>query len=936
MNSSPDYRATLNLPKTSFPMKANLPQREPQWIEKWQRIGLYNRLRASRKNKEQFILHDGPPYANGRIHLGHVVNKVLKDLVNKTKLLSGFDVPYVPGWDCHGLPIELNIEKKFGKPGASISPKEFRAKAREFALSQVAIQKQDFQRLAVMGDWENPYLTMHQHTEASIVRSFGKMLEKGFIRLGRKPVHWCLDCRSALAEAEIEYQDKTSRAVDVAFSVDTSQAELEQLGERGKLLEGAAVVIWTTTTWTLPANEAVCLHPMSQYALIKTPEKSLLVAASLVAECLKRWEIDDYEEIASFTGQELLDAKLQLKHPYLDKKSLLISGEHVSEEAGTGFVHSAPAHGVEDFQAWSAHQLDVVDYVNEAGVYLSHVPHFAGQFIRKSEDGIREIIAEHGNLLSNYDFQHSYPHCWRHKSPTIFLSTQQVFVSLTPEFIQATQLQVKSSIKWYPSWGQERMLAMISSRPDWCISRERFWGVPIPLFFHKETKDMHPRSLEIIDKVAAAIEAGGLDAWFDSSEQDWLAEEADLYTKSRFTLDVWFDSGTTHESVLATRQDLRKPADMYLEGSDQHRGWFQSSLLTGMAIDSAPPYKSVLTHGFTVDEQGRKMSKSLGNVIAPETIIKEYGAEILRLWVASADYSKELNFSKTVLSSISDTYRKIRNTFRFLLSNLYDFDAVNHSISENQLNLIDKWVLHECVELQSKVETAYSQYQFMVAMQLVHRFCSETLGAYYLDIAKDRLYTSAVSGTARRSCQMVLEVLLHSLLRLVAPVLSFTAEEIWELLGHKDSSILEEEIFQHHFLKAYPQDYNQVKTLIGFKEEVAAQFENYRQAQQVSGSGLEFQIHIQPNTEHQETLARYQQELHFLLLVSKVKMVTDEEQLPYSTSFGTIDFSKASGQKCVRCWHHSDSVGSIAGHPEICQRCVSNIESEEGMVREFF
>ncbi|MFZ2540242.1 MAG: isoleucine--tRNA ligase, partial [Gallionella sp.] len=786
-----DYKNTLNLPDTSFQMRGDLARREPQMVARWQAQQRYQQIRAAKQGKPKFILHDGPPYANGDIHIGHAVNKILKDIIIKSKTLSGFDAPYVPGWDCHGLPIELQVEKKHGK---AIPAAQFRELCRAYAKEQIERQKKDFIRLGVLGDWHHPYLTMDFKTEADIIRALGKIYQRGYLYQGYKPVNWCLDCQSALAEAEVEYEDKTSPAIDVGFEVKDKKALDKIFGVTLPRDAKVQVVIWTTTPWTLPANEAVCVHPELQYDLIKTSKGYLILAYDLATECLARYQLggsnDRGNGMAATCRGTALEGLL-LQHPFYQRSVPVICGEHVTLETGTGLVHTAPAHGLDDYFVGQKYQLPTDNPVGDDGKFIADLPLVGGLFVWKANDVVIAALQDSGHLLQLEKVQHSYPHCWRHKTPIIFRSTPQWFIGMDVRrqrkvdgglSLRELANNAVAQTEFFPSWGRARLEAMIKSRPDWCVSRQRNWGVPMPFFVHKETGEMHPRTAELLEQVAILVERGGIEAWFSLNPVDLLGSDAEHYKKLSHTLDVWFDSGVTHASVLQRRAELRSPADLYLEGSDQHRGWFQSSLLTGCAINGRAPFKALLTHGFVVDGSGHKMSKSKGNVIAPQKIFDTLGADILRLWAASTDYSGELTISDEILKRVVESYRRIRNTLRFLLANTADYDHAKHALPVKQWLEIDRYALVLAQTLQSEVRDDYERYEFHLIVQRLQKFCSEDMGGFYLDILKDRLYTAGENSFARRSAQNALYHITHSLVRLMAPVLSFTAEEVWTVL----------------------------------------------------------------------------------------------------------------------------------------------------------
>ena len=814
-----EQKYPLNLPETSFPMRGDLAKREPQMLQQWLEQQRYQRIRRAAAGRRKFILHDGPPYANGEIHLGHAVNKVLKDVIVKSRTLAGFDAPYVPGWDCHGLPIELQVEKKHGK---NIPPAQFRELCRAYAAEQIAKQKKDFMRLGVLGDWDHPYLTMDFRTEADIIRALGKIFERGYLYQGRKPVNWCLDCQSALAEAEVEYEDKVSTAIDVGFQVADRHA-LERAFNVSLPGDARVVaVIWTTTPWTLPANQAVSVHPELQYDLLKTPLGYLVIASELVASCAARYGFDGGAELVSSCFGRALE-NLPLQHPFQERIVPVICGEHVTLEAGTGLVHTAPAHGLDDYFVGLKYNLPSDNPVGDDGKFISTTTPaggtpLAGVFVWKANDIVLTALAASGHLLHQEKLKHSYPHCWRHKTPIIFRSTPQWFIGMeqhapangdkealigsvrhaNPAHGEALRVLANKAVadtEFFPSWGRARLEAMIKNRPDWCVSRQRNWCVPMPFFVHKETMQLHPRTAELLEQVAQRVEQQGIEAWFSLDAAELLGTDAVHYRKLSDTLDVWFDSGTTHYAVLRTREELAYPADLYLEGSDQHRGWFQSSLLTGCAIDGRAPYKQLLTHGFTVDDKGHKMSKSKGNVIAPQKIFDTLGADILRLWVASTDYSGELTISDEILKRVVESYRRMRNTLRFLLANTAYFDPAKHALPVSEWLEIDRYALALAHKLQQEVCADYERYEFHLVVQKLQQFCSEDLGGFYLDILKDRLYTAGENSRARRSAQNALHHITHALVRLMAPILSFTGEEVWAALTHRT----DESVFEHQW-----------------------------------------------------------------------------------------------------------------------------------------
>lgn len=930
-----DYKQTLNLPATDFPMKAGLPNREPVMLKRWQEQDLYQQLRQKNQNKPKFILHDGPPYANGEIHIGHAVNKILKDIILKSKTLSGFDTPYVPGWDCHGLPIELNVEKKVGKPGVKVSPAEFRQACRDYAAKQVDGQREDFKRLGVLADWDNPYLTMDFQFEADIIRTLGEIIENGHLHKGVKPVHWCVDCGSALAEAEVEYEDKTSPAIDVRFPL-VDVADFDKACPNNG--SGAvSIAIWTTTPWTLPANQAVCLHPELDYVVVQFNNERLVLAEALYEKALERYQLTG-EVIARVKGATL--EGLQLQHPFYDRKVPVILGEHVTTDAGTGAVHTAPGHGQDDYIVGLKYKLEVDNPVGGNGVFLPDTPVFAGESVFKANPQVIELLKEKSALLCHIDIRHSYPHCWRHKTPIIFRATPQWFVSMNQNGLRDQAMQAIATTKWMPDWGQKRIENMVSGRPDWCISRQRTWGVPIPLFVHQQSGELHPDSQALIEKVALAVEKQGIDAWFDMDASDLIGADAENYFKVTDTLDVWFDSGVSHACVLTRRDDLQRPADLYLEGSDQHRGWFQSSLLTSVATTGKAPYKAVLTHGFTVDAEGKKMSKSKGNTVSPQKVVNNLGADIIRLWVAATDYSAEMTVSDEILKRTADSYRRIRNTARYLLSNLNDFDPAANLVATEKLLPLDRWVLDRAYHLQLEILAAYESYQFHLIYQKVHNFCANELGSAYLDITKDRQYTMPADSLGRRSSQTAMYHILEALSRWIAPILSFTADELWEFIpGQRNASVLLNDWYQ--FLEPLSQDsalsVADWQQLFSVREAVAKELENKRNQGEVKG-GLTADVNLYAEDKLLEVLNKVGDELKFVLITSSARRfaMADKPGTAINTSLTglAVDIQASANARCERCWHQTDDVGSHADHPELCGRCVENVDGD-GETRRF-
>ncbi len=922
-----DYKKTLNLPKTAFPMKASLVQREPLRLKQWQEMGLYEKIREASAGRPQFILHDGPPYANGNLHVGHAANKILKDIIIKSKTFSGFDSPYVPGWDCHGLPIELNVEKKVGKPGVKISPAEFRTKCREYAARQVDGQREDYIRMGVFGDWFNPYLTMDFAYEANIVRTLARIIENGHLHKGSKPVHWCMSCGSALAEAEVEYQDKESPAIDVAFAVVDSAAFNKACGSE---YAGEIVVpIWTTTPWTLLANRAVSLHPELAYVLIEGEGRALLIAEALAETCAARYGLQALKVLGGAKGSAL--ENLLLQHCFLDHQVPIILGDHVTTEAGTGAVHTAPGHGQDDFIVGKKYGLEVYNPVGGNGVFLPETEFFAGQHVFKANPLIVDLLRERGMLLHFEPYQHSYPHCWRHKTPIIFRATPQWFISMEKNGLLDQAKAAVEEVEWIPGWGKARIDAMLGSRPDWCISRQRTWGVPITLFVHKESGELHPDTTQLMEQVAQRIEQRGIEAWFDLDISELLGEQAGDYEKATDTLDVWFDSGVTHACVLRERQGLRSPADLYLEGSDQHRGWFQSSLLTGIGAFGQAPYKGVLTHGFTVDSDGRKMSKSIGNILPAKTALNDLGADILRLWVAATDYRGEMTVGDEVFKRTADAYRRIRNTARFLLSNLDGFDPATDALEFTELLSLDQWAIDRAAAMQRELSAAYASYQFHIIYQKLHNFCAADLGGFYLDVIKDRLYTTAAGSRARRSAQTAMYHICEALVRWMAPILSFTAEEVWENLpGDRNESV---------FLNQWYEGLNSLPSSEAMGSEywervmsVRAAVNKEMEAQRAAGvlrGSLDAQITLYCDEELLQCLAALEDELRFVLITSAASLapLSDAGEAASTDIAGLrLSVSVAQAEKCERCWHRRPEVGDAANHPTICTRCVENIE----------
>jgi isoleucyl-tRNA synthetase len=921
-----DYKATLNLPSTDFAMKANLAQREPEMLKQWYAKNLYQQIREARKGREQFILHDGPPYANGDIHIGHAVNKILKDIIVKNKTLSGFDAPYVPGWDCHGLPIEHNVEKKLGKAGDKVDFKTFRQKCREYAAKQVDGQKADFIRLGVLGDWDHPYLTMAFDVEANTIRALGKIAENGHLHKGFKPVYWSVVGGSALAEAEVEYQDKTSFSIDVKFAF-VDQAAVAAIIPDATGTGQISLVIWTTTPWTLPANQAVSAGPDVDYVLLQAGSERLLVAEVLAESVMKRAGVEDYSVAGHVKGAAL--EKLVLQHPFYSRQVPVILGDHVTTDAGTGFVHTAPDHGADDFNVSMKYGIETLNYIDDNGYYRPNVELFAGDHVYKVDEKVIALLVEQNALLAQGKITHSFPHCWRTKTPLIFRATPQWFVSMSKNNLRDTVAEAVAGVQWIPDWGRARIDAMLASSPDWCVSRQRTWGVPIALFIHKETQELHPETPRLIEEVALRVEKEGMDAWFDLDPKELLGEQADQYVKVTDTLDVWFDSGVTHHSVLRQRPDLRFPADLYLEGSDQHRGWFQSSLKTSMAINNVPPYKAVLTHGFTVDAQGRKMSKSVGNVIPPQKVMNDLGADVLRLWVAATDFSTEMSVSDEILKRTADSYRRIRNTARFMLSNLAGFNPASDCVATSELLQLDRWIIARTAELQKEIIAAYDSYQFHLIYQKLHNFCVVDLGGFYLDIIKDRQYTAKADALPRRSAQTALYYVTEALVRWIAPILSFTAEEIWQVLpGERSDTVFVAEWFNlpevadAAFSSSYWELIADVKTAVNKVLEA-------KRAEGVIGASLTAEVTLYGSDALLANLTKLEDELRFVLITSAatLKPLADATDAEVTDVDGLkVKVVKSEATKCARCWHFRADVGSNVKHPDICLRCVENVD----------
>lgn len=939
-SKKPESKYPVNMTETPFPMRGDLAKREPQWVAQWQQKKRYQRIRKASAGRPKFILHDGPPYANGDIHIGHAVNKILKDMIVKTRQLEGFDAQYVPGWDCHGMPIEIQIEKQYGK---NLPTAEVLAKSRAYAAEQVERQKKDFIRLGVLGDWDHPYLTMNYRNEADEIRALGSILDKGFVYRGLKPVNWCFDCGSALAEAEVEYQDKRDPAIDVGFPFAEPERLAKAFGLASLPVQKGYVVIWTTTPWTIPSNQALNMHPEFSYALVQTVRNDetilLILAEDLVESCLSRYGMEG-KIIATCSGEAL--SGVNFHHPMASadggyaRLSPVYLGDYVTKDAGTGIVHSAPAYGVEDYASCKAHGMkddDIINPVMGDGRYASTLPLFGGMTIWEASKPICSTLEAAGTLFKLVMFDHSYMHCWRHKTPIIYRATSQWFASMdrTPKdggaSLRDTALAAVDATRFYPGWGKARLHGMIANRPDWTLSRQRQWGVPMAFFVHKETGDLHPDTPALLEKVAQRVEQQGIEAWHTLDLNEFLGADAAHYEKNRDTLDVWFDSGTTHQTVLrgSHAAELQFPADLYLEGSDQHRGWFHSSLLTSAMLNGCAPYKALLTHGFVVDGEGKKMSKSKGNVVAPQKVSDSLGAEILRLWVASTDYSGELSISDEILKRVVESYRRIRNTVRFLLANTSDFDPQHHAIAIDQLLEIDRHAIARAAQLQQEIRTHFNEYEFHPVVAKLQMYCSEDLGGFYLDILKDRLYTSGVDSAARRSAQTAIWHITQTLLRLMAPVLSFTVEEAWSVFADKSAyDASGETIFTQTFYEL-PAIANADALLEKYASlrEIRTAVQKELEALRVSGaigSSLQADVTIHANGEQLALLQNLGDDLKFVLITSAAQVIPAA-----SADEAKIQVTASSHKKCERCWHYRADVGEHAAHASLCGRCVSNL-----------
>ncbi len=956
-----DYKHTIHLPETEFPMRGDLPTREPQTLARWEASGLYPRLQKFAASRPSYVLHDGPPYANGQIHIGHAVNKTLKDIVVKSKMLAGYRSDYVPGWDCHGLPIEHAVEKEIGKVGQKVDARAFRAKCREYATQQIDGQRSDFKRLGILGTWEQPYRTMDYRFEADAMRTLARIVENGHLARGVKPVHWCFDCGSALAEAEIEYADKSSPAIDVAFDVVDARA----VAAAFDVDAGDAIItlpIWTTTPWTLPANLAVTLHAEFDYALIEALPRAgrrvlIIVAESLVAEVAKRYGIESPIVLGRAKGAALEGQKLQ--HCFYDRQVPVILGDHVTADSGTGAVHTAPGHGQEDFVVGQKYGIGVLNPVGSNGVFVPGTELVEGQHVWKANDFIIQLLRDRGVLLAVEKITHSYPHCWRHKTPVAFRTTPQWFISMEQANLRADALEAIKQVRWMPDWGEERISLMVKNRPDWCISRQRTWGVPIAIFIDKVKGEPHPRSVELLRQVADRVEQEGVDAWYELDAKVLLGDEVDQFEKVTDILDVWFDSGVTHACVLNQREELRgeRAGTMYLEGSDQHRGWFQSSLMTSVALDRKAPFTEVITHGFTVDAQGRKMSKSVGNVVAPQKVVSTLGADILRLWTASTDYHNEMSVSDEILKRVADTYRRLRNTARFLLGNLAGFVPARDAVPRERMLLLDRWAMRQAERLMQLARRVYGPeagtnqdfsadaYTYAALVQELMRFCTIDMGAAYLDMTKDRLYTLQENSPARRSAQTAMYAALEVLVRALAPITSFTSEEIWTAMPGR----LHDSVFFATWkdldglfdgLKLSGEEDTLIATLADLRSASQKRIVELRNEGKLGGS-LEAEVALYVDAAGASRIGAAASELRFFFITSEVQ-VSALADAPADANSGSVagmgfKFGVTATQhgKCVRCWHHRADVGTNTDHPELCSRCVSNVEGK-GETRAFF
>ncbi|MDT9587670.1 MAG: isoleucine--tRNA ligase [Candidatus Arsenophonus melophagi] len=926
-----DYKNTLNLPKTEFPMRGDLAKREPKILDRWYKNGVYKAIRQAKIDKKIFILHDGPPYANGSLHIGHAVNKILKDIIIKSKGLAGFDAPYIPGWDCHGLPIEHKVEQIIGKPSNSVSAAAFREKCRKYAKEQIEDQKIDFMRMGVFGDWNQSYLTMNFNTEANIIRALGKIIENGHLIKGDKPVHWCTSCASALAEAEVEYYNTSSPAIEVRFYAVDVKAVYSAFSVRPSSLPISAV-IWTTTPWTLPANRAIAVNGKLPYQLVKiNNDECLILAKSLVKTVIQRLAITEWQVIAECNGATL--ELLRFHHPFMHFDVPIILGEHITLDVGSGLVHIAPGHGPEDYLVGQKYKLEIANPVGENGCYMPNTySGLDGVFVFKANKLIIELLETKSALLHQEILQHSYPCCWRHKTPVIFRATPQWFVSMEKNNLRKQSLNEIQGVKWIPDWGKNSIESMVKNRPDWCISRQRTWGIPMALFVHKQTKKLHPRTLELIEEIAKLVEKSGIQKWWDLDPSIILGRDAKDYIKVLDTLDVWFDSGSTHYSVVDVRPEFKGyAADLYLEGPDQYRGWFMSSLMLSTAIKGQAPYREVLTHGFTVDGKGRKMSKSLGNTISPQDVMNDLGADILRLWVASTNYTSEMAVSNEILKRSTDSYRRIRNTARFLLANVNDFNPDLHQVKPENMVVLDRWAVGIAQAAQSEIIMHYANYDFHAVIQRLMKFCSVEMGSFYLDIIKDRLYTSKNNSLARRSCQTALFHIIEALVRWIAPILSFTADEIWQCLPGKHCQYV---FTEEYYNGLFGLDDNETLNnefwdkLLIIRREVNQILEQARAYKHIRSS-LEASVTLYADKVWGKILNYLGDELRFILLTSQAT-VADITKAPVkalnsSTSGLKIVFRKAKGEKCPRCWNYATDIGLEEQYAELCGRCVTNV-----------
>ena len=930
-----DYKKTLNLPVTKFSMKANLVQKEPDLLKKWDKMKLYEKIRADSKEKEPFILHDGPPYANGNIHMGTALNKILKDIIIRSRQMAGYNSIYVPGWDCHGLPIEHNVDKELGRKKKNMTQAEIRKLCRLYAKKYIDIQREEFKRLGVMGEWDNPYLTMNYEYEATIAKECGKFAEnKGLVR-SKKPILWCSKCQTALAEAEIEYSDETSPSIFVKFPmIDQLDNDVLQLSNDKKVF----IVIWTTTPWTIPANLAVSLHPDFVYCAIDAGNNEVfIIAKDLVESCMKTFKIFDFKIIAEIEAQSLEHKKC--RHPIYDRNSTIILGSHVTLEAGTGCVHTAPGHGREDYEIGLSYNIDVYSVVNEMGRFTDDVEFFKGMFVFDANNLIIDKLKEMETLVFSESIEHSYPHCWRCKKPVIFRATPQWFISMEKTDLRKKSLEAIDKVKWIPAWGRDRIYGMIEKRPDWCVSRQRAWGVPITVLYCDKCQALINDKF-VFDKVFDLFKLHGADVWFEEDADYFLPENHtcsecgnNTFKKETDILDVWFDSGVSHSAVLEKRSYLKWPADLYLEGSDQHRGWFHSSLLTAVGTRGCAPYKAVLTHGFVVDADGKKMSKSVGNIVAPKKIINRYGAEILRLWVSAADYRDDIRISDGIIKQLSDAYRRIRNTCRFMLGNLYDFDPDKDAVAYESMNEIDRFALYNLSRLITKSITAYENYEFHVIYHSLYNFCTIDLSAFYLDILKDRLYTSPPQDIARKSAQTVMHILLDSIVRLMAPILSFTSEEIWKFMPETKNKtpsvhmallpIIEEKWNDNNIAEKWQQ-------ILKVRSEVTKALEEARVKKQI-GHPLDAKVTIYVKGDMYDKLFSYADSLKTIFIVSEAVLIKGDKP---EGAYQSVEFDNMSilvvpseSGKCSRCWIHDLSVGKSEKHPDICHRCVDALDT---------